>query len=272
MTGPRPPWCPRGPRGEPLSWPTAGIVAGVRAAEVAIDEMECQLQWTAKVDDGVSVQAHARLAEISGSARDLLTTERLLLNLIGHLSGIATLTCQFVQAVSHTRARIFDTRKTTPSWRELEKYAVVCGGGTNHRRGLYDAVLIKDNHLAFYAGHLRRGPRRPSRAAGGRFVQQNFPTDQAAPMLIEVEVDTLQQLDQVLAARPDIVLLDNMSPDELRQAVAPATSGRPRRLGGVGRRRPPDSGRDRRNGSRRYQHRSDHALGLRLDVSLDWIE
>ena len=199
----------------------AGIVAGLRAAAVAIDEMECQLQWTAQVDDGVSVQAHARLAEISGSARDLLTAERLLLNLIGHLSGIATLTHRFVQAVSHTRARIFDTRKTTPGWRELEKYAVGCGGGTNHRRGLYDAVLIKDNHLAFYAGQSRgEAPAAQAVQQARRFIQQNFPTDQAAPMTIEVEVDTLQQLDQVLAARPDIVLLDNMSPDELRQAVA----------------------------------------------------
>ena len=143
-----------------------------------------------------------------------------MLNVLGRLSGIATLTRRYVQAVAGTRARIYDTRKTTPGWRRLEKYAVRCGGGWNHRTGLFDAVLIKDNHLAFGAGRpagreLQAG-RRP--CAARQFLQHHYGPG-AAGMIVEVEVDTLAQLAEVLAAGPDIVLLDNMSAEELRQCV-----------------------------------------------------
>ena len=150
----------------------------------------------------------------------MLAAERILLNLLGRLSGIATLTRQYVDLVAHTKARIYDTRKTTPGWRRLEKYAVRCGGGWNHRGGLDEAVLIKDNHLA--AGRRRlptgRSDSRPPRRSHG---QGGSPSERGNPnMVIEVEVDTLDQLDAVLPARPDIVLLDNMSPAQLREAVA----------------------------------------------------
>jgi nicotinate-nucleotide pyrophosphorylase (carboxylating) len=140
------------------------------------------------------------------------------LNLLGRLSGIATLTRQYVAAVEGTKARIYDTRKTTPGWRRLEKYAVRMGGGHNHRTGLFDAVLIKDNHLAFSVGQgltLAEAVRQARRC-----VESAPKPGHKEPLLIEVEVDTLEQLEQVLAATPDMVLLDNMRPDELREAVA----------------------------------------------------
>lgn len=197
-----------------------GVVAGLKPARAAIDEMECQIVWTELARDGGQVPGQTPLAEMRGSARDLLTAERLLLNLIGHLSGIATRTRQFVDAVRPFKARIYDTRKTTPGWRGLEKYAVRCGGGMNHRRGLYDAVLIKDNHLALGACGREHGFT-PAQAVeqARRFMDETLPAEQAESMMVEIEVDTLEQLDQVLAAEPDIVLLDNMTPDQLREAV-----------------------------------------------------
>jgi nicotinate-nucleotide pyrophosphorylase (carboxylating) len=187
--------------------------------------MDIDAKWRPLANDGDAVQAGAALAEIAGEARDLLTAERLLLNLVGRLSGIATLTRQYVDAIAGTRARIYDTRKTTPGLRRLEKYAVRCGGGTNHRTGLFDAVLIKDNHLAFAAAaHVAATPREAVERAR-QFVAETASSLEASPdgkpaILIEVEVDTLDQLRDVLPALPDIVLLDNMPPDVLREAVA----------------------------------------------------
>ena len=157
-----------------------------------------------------------------------LAAERVLLNLLGRLSGIATLTRQYVDAMAGTKARIYDTRKTTPGWRRLEKYAVRCGGGWNHRTGLFEAVLIKDNHLAFGSQSPATATATdalrytPAEAVGlaRRFLREQAAADAAAPMIVEVEVDSLDQLDAVLAAGPDLVLLDNMQPGELRQAVA----------------------------------------------------
>src|SRR5260221_3925623 len=126
----------------------AGVIAGLPALQVVIDEMDRRLQLTAILPDGSTVTPGTVLANLAGPARSLLTAERLLLNFLGRLSGIATLTAQFVAAVAGTKARIYDTRKTTPGWRQLEKYAVRQGGGHNHRTGLFDAILIKDNHLA----------------------------------------------------------------------------------------------------------------------------
>jgi len=152
------------------------------------------------------VQAGSIIAEIAGPARGILTAERVALNFLGHLSGIATATRGMAEAISHTRARVVCTRKTTPGLRTLEKYAVRCGGGLNHRFGLDDAMLIKDNHIAL-AGGIGPALQR-ARAHAGHLVK------------IEIEVDTLAQLEDVIAnGSADAVLLDNMSPDNLRQAV-----------------------------------------------------
>ena len=194
----------------------AGTIAGVQAATVALEEMEADVRWVPAVEDGQPVEPGQCVARIEGSVRDLLTSERLVLNLIGRLSGIATLTRQYVEAVRGTRARIYDTRKTTPGWRRLEKYAVRCGGGCNHRTGLFDAVLIKDNHLALARCSAGEAVQRVH-----EFLHQMAPDmPQAQRMIVEVEVDRLDQLDDVLPHGPDIVLLDNMSLDDLREAVA----------------------------------------------------
>jgi nicotinate-nucleotide pyrophosphorylase (carboxylating) len=199
----------------------AGVIAGLEAARVALDEMDIAAQWQAHVQDGAQVAAKTVLATVGASARDLLTSERIVLNLVGRLSGIATLTRQYVEAIAGTKARVYDTRKTTPGWRRLEKYAVHCGGGRNHRTGLFDAVLIKDNHLA-----LGRQPNvagyTPAQAVerARHFVRETLAEQTgAAEMIVEVEVDSLAQLAEVLPVGPDIVLLDNMTTDMLRQAV-----------------------------------------------------
>jgi nicotinate-nucleotide pyrophosphorylase (carboxylating) len=171
--------------------------------------------------DGMMVQPGAKLAIFAGPARSLLTAERLILNFVGRLSGIATLTQRFVEAVKGTKARIYDTRKTTPGWRLLEKYAVRQGGGQNYRTGLFDAILIKDNHLALGASseETHFSPAAAIRRARA-FIAESFPADDPRrQMMIEVEVDSLEQLEQVLPERPDIVLLDNMTLEDLRRAV-----------------------------------------------------
>ena len=198
-----------------------GIIAGSPAVKTALSEMGITVQWQEKVEEGANVEPGDPLVEISGSARDLLTAERLMLNLLGRLSGIATLTRKYVDSIADTSARIYDTRKTTPGWRLLEKYAVHCGGGNNHRTGLYDAILIKDNHLALGAGVEGAEAFTPAQAVNKArdFVQQMLADDPRKDMIIEIEVDTLEQLEQVLPVDPEIVLLDNMSPQLLRQAV-----------------------------------------------------
>jgi len=182
----------------------SGVVVGIEMAkavltEVGVDGIE------ALVQDGASVNAGDVLIRVSGNARAILLAERTALNFLGHLSGIATLTNQWVKAIAGTKCEIRDTRKTTPGWRELEKYAVHMGGGTNHRMSLSDAALIKDNHIAA-AGGVK---------AAFNAVRSAFPT---AP--IEIEVDTLDQLAEVLPLNPDLVLLDNMTPEQCRQAVS----------------------------------------------------
>jgi nicotinate-nucleotide pyrophosphorylase (carboxylating) len=191
-----------------------GLAAGLAAARTALDEMQADLTWTPNLRDGDPLENGTELARLQGSVRDLLTCERTILNFLGRLCGVATLTRQYVSAVAGTKARIYDTRKTTPGWRRLEKYAVRLGGGTNHRTGLFDAVLIKDNHLA-QAG---LNPREAVEQAR-RFLLSAGYADTALP-IVEIEVDTLDQFQLVLPARPDIVLLDNMSLEQLREAVA----------------------------------------------------
>ncbi len=201
---------------------SGGIACGLRAAEVAVAEMDTRMCWSACVEDGAAISPGQTLATISGPARSMLSAERILLNLIGRLSGIATLTRQYVEAAGDSKARIYDTRKTTPGWRRLEKYAVRCSGGHNHRTGLFDAILIKDNHLAL--GAAVQGAAHLTPAAAVRraraFVESMDLERASREMLVEVEVDTLEQLEEVLPELPDIVLLDNMQPEQLRRAVS----------------------------------------------------
>lgn len=167
------------------------------------------------VGEGERVPAGTALAEWDGPGRGIMAAERVALNFLQRLSGVATTTGEYVNAVAGTAAEIYDTRKTTPGWRDLEKYAVRAGGGKNHRKGLYDAVLIKDNHLAVLALAEGQDPI----AAVGRELQRVMPylADNA---FIELEVDTLAQFENALTLPVNIILLDNMSPDDLRYAVA----------------------------------------------------
>ena len=185
------------------------VLAGIDFASTAFRELSSEVSISLYKKDGDKVSRGEPLLKVSGPARALLTAERVALNFVQRLSGVATLTARFVDAVHGTGARILDTRKTTPGWRRFEKYAVACGGGTNHRFGLYDLVLIKDNHLAA----LRSALPDPIQAAVAR-ARENYPN-----LKIEVEVDTLEQLDSALAASADIILLDNMTLSQLRRAV-----------------------------------------------------
>ncbi len=195
----------------------SGRLAGLPAVPVVLEEFDQKLQWIPQVEEGTLLQPGTVIGHLRGPAWTMLVAERTLLNLLGRLSGVATLTHRFVQAVSGTGVRIYDTRKTTPGWRRLEKYAVAVGGGYNHRLGLHRAVLIKDNHLALW---LSRG-QSPARAVEQvrRFLQQASLPEEKRNLVVEIEVDRLDQLPEVLRARPDVVLLDNMSLEQLRQAV-----------------------------------------------------
>ena len=199
----------------------AGIAAGLAAVATIISEAKVRLVADCHIADGQQFAAQAKLITLKGKARDLLTVERTLLNFLGRMLGIATLTGRFVAELEGSSARIYDTRKTTPGWRRLEKYAVRCGGGTNHRQGLYDAVLIKDNHLAQRSGKSRGIPADAAVAVleVRQFLQSPQGAAMSKPLLVEIEVDSLEQLTVVLSASPDIVLLDNMSPDMLLSAV-----------------------------------------------------
>ena len=185
------------------------IVAGLAFVEAAFEELSPKVRFARQTSDGKHVSADKTLLQISGPARSLLSAERVALNFVQRLSGIATLTAQFVQAVEGTAARILDTRKTTPGWRRFEKYAIMCGGGRNHRMGLYDMVLIKDNHLAALKHESPNAI-----AAAVQRARARHPT-----LKIEVEADTLEQVEQAVAAGADLVLLDNMNPVQLRLAV-----------------------------------------------------
>jgi nicotinate-nucleotide pyrophosphorylase (carboxylating) len=186
----------------------AGTVAGLDCVRLAIAALDPAATYRQIAQDGDAVGDGTVVAEIEADARALLSAERVALNLLGRLSGVASLTAAYVEAVAGLGARIACTRKTTPLLRNLEKYAVRCGGGMNHRFGLDDAILIKDNHIAACGGI---GPAlQRAKAAVGHLVK------------IEVEVDTLAQLDEALAYGPDVVMLDNFTLDDLRTAVARA--------------------------------------------------
>lgn len=195
----------------------AGILAGVPVARMVFETLDASVAWTTYIQDGSRLEAGSVVATVSGSLASLLTGERTALNFLTHLSGIATVTRDYVDAVAGTQAEILDTRKTLPGYRLLQKYAVRAGGGTNHRRGLFDGVLIKDNHLAGWkAGHGGAAHASASIAAAVQQARERSPEE----LSIEVEVDTLKQLEDALDAPPDIVLLDNMSCETLRRAIA----------------------------------------------------
>ena len=188
----------------------AMVVAGLPFAAEVFRRVVPEATFTALVKDGDAVAAGAVLAELAGPAAGLLTAERTALNLLQHLSGIATLTRRYVEAMAGTSAILLDTRKTIPGLRRLAKYATLMGGARNHRMGLYDGILIKDNHIAV-CGSVAEAVRRAKTAAA----------------VVEVECDTLAQVGEAVAAGADTVLLDNMAPDLLRQAVA-VVAGRAR--------------------------------------------
>jgi nicotinate-nucleotide pyrophosphorylase (carboxylating) len=185
------------------------VVCGLAAAEAVFKEVSPKVELERASEDGRRAGRGDTLLRVRGPARAILTGERVALNFVQRLSGVATLTARFVEAVAGTRARILDTRKTTPGLRALEKYAVTCGGGANHRFGLFDRVLIKDNHLAA----LRLEPPNAIEAAVRR-ARERFPK-----LEVEVEADTLGQVQQALLAGADVILLDNMSNEDLRAAV-----------------------------------------------------
>jgi nicotinate-nucleotide pyrophosphorylase (carboxylating) len=181
-----------------------GVIAGLPFAAAAFHAIDPTVRFEALIADGQPIASGAILARVSGNARAILSAERVALNYLTHLSGIATATARLVERVRHTRARILDTRKTTPGLRLIEKYAVACGGGQNHRIGLYDAILIKDNHIAV-AGGAGEAIRRARAHAPG--------------VKLEIEVGSLAELDEALAEHPDIILLDNMPVATMRTAV-----------------------------------------------------
>jgi len=185
-----------------------GILSGGSVAAEVFHQVDAALEVVQKIKDGTAIKPGDVVLSISGSARAMLIAERTALNFIQRMTGIATLTRRYVEEANNPDVLILDTRKTTPTLRTFEKYAVVCGGGTNHRYGLFDRVLIKDNHLAHWTRE------------GGDLAGSIHATRTKYPhLIVEVEVDTIHQLKAVLHANPDWVLLDNMSPAELRECV-----------------------------------------------------
>lgn len=185
----------------------AGVVSGVSLALEAFRQLDPKVAMRVDAEDGTKVRAGEQIISISGHARGVLSAERVALNFMQRLSGIATLTARFVEAVQGTKARILDTRKTLPGWRLLEKYAVRCGGGTNHRLDLTSQVLIKDNHIAASNGDVAEVVRRARALA---------PKDAR----VEIECDRIDQVRTALDVGADIILLDNMTTDQLRECVA----------------------------------------------------
>ena len=195
-----------------------GVCAGLVTVPWIIEEFQADVQCELLSEDGAELVPGAAVVRVQGNVRDMLTCERTILNVLCRLCGVATQTKRFVEATEGLSASVYDTRKTTPGWRLLEKYAVACGGGRNHRRGLYDGFLIKDNHLQL--GGTPEGPLPPSEAVH-RAIDWRGQQHEAGkpPAIVEIEVDTLEQLRDVLPAGPDIVLIDNFTLEQIQQAV-----------------------------------------------------
>jgi nicotinate-nucleotide pyrophosphorylase (carboxylating) len=194
---------------------SAGVIAGLPAIELVFGRLSEEFRVVRSVDDGAKVAAGTVIATVSGPMNLLLSGERTALNFVQHLCGIATLTGRFVDAIAGLPAKILDTRKTIPGWRLLAKYAVRQGGGHNHRTGLYDGILIKDNHLAFALSRFRQSI--PAIIQNARKQPRLSKLEENLP--IEIEVETLEQFEDALAGQPDIVLLDNMTVEQMRTAV-----------------------------------------------------
>ena len=200
----------------------AGVVCGVEVAKLALAKFAPNIELQVDVADGQLVEAQQTIAVMSGSAHDILTMERTCLNFMCRLSGISTLTQQFVEQAESPSTAVLDTRKTTPGWRRLEKYAVACGGGTNHRMGLYDAIMIKDNHLAFFRSQVSdiKNTIPESIAIARQWINDRVgKLPNGKKTVLQLEVDTLDQLAIALDTECDIILLDNMTCQQLRDAV-----------------------------------------------------
>jgi len=181
-----------------------GIVAGLDLARAVFEKLDPELAWESAVEDGASVKAGVKILKMNGTARAILAAERVALNFAQRMSGIATLANQFVKTIDGYPVKILDTRKTVPGLRILDKYAVAAGGGTNHRMGLYDLAMIKDNHIVA-AGSITKAVQK---------VHANYPD-----LRIEVETTTLDQVEEAISAGADIIMLDNMSPEQMQRAV-----------------------------------------------------
>lgn len=192
-----------------------GVLAGLPAAHLVVQTVDPALEFAVHLDDGSALQRGDRIATLRGSMRSILIAERTALNFLQRLSGVATQTRRHVDLVAELPVRLLDTRKTTPGWRLLEKYAVRVGGGHNHRIGLFDLILIKDNHLASLRGEM------DPIAIAVKKARAHSPK-----VPVEVEVDSLEQLEKALACEPDMILLDNMPPEMLREAVRRRDSAR----------------------------------------------
>ena len=247
----------------------AGVIAGLPAAAIVAAATDSALALEPRVADGALVAAGDTVATLAGPTRSVLAAERTVLNLLGRLSGIATATRRLVDAVAETPCRVYDTRKTVPGWRLLDKYATRAGGGWNHRLGLYDAILIKDNHLAAVAAAGLEPAAAVRRARA--FLGHTFPPTRAEAMVVEIEIDSIAQLEPVLAAGPDIVLLDNMQPDELADCVALRDRIAPRVVleasGGI---RPETVAAIARTGVNRVSTGWPTHNAPWLDIALDW--
>jgi len=185
------------------------VLAGGPVAKAVFQEVDRKLDVNIEVNDGSSLSAGSTVLSITGSTRSILVAERTALNFIQRMTGVATMTRQYVDEANNPEVAILDTRKTTPTLRAFEKYSVLCGGGTNHRMGLYDRAMLKDNHLAYWAEHHDSGI-----CGAVQAVREQFPD-----RLVELEVDTIDQLREALPSKPDWVLLDNMTPLKLRECV-----------------------------------------------------
>jgi len=198
-----------------------GVISGLSVIKRVFELLDETVNVTLLVTDGDTVEAGDIIAKISGSSRAILSGERTALNLLQHMSGIATKTAKAVNEISGTKAKILDTRKTTPGMRALDKYAVRCGGGTNHRFSLADGILIKDNHIKA-AGSISNAIRQTIRAQNEKQVKIKVTNDSFSPspkMLVEVEAETLEQVKEALDAGAEIIMLDNMSPEMMKEAV-----------------------------------------------------
>ncbi len=200
-----------------------GVICGLEIAKLVVAHHGPNVELQTLVEDGDTIEPQQAVAQISGASREILTLERTCLNFLGRLSGVATLTRRFVTKTEGTKAKVLDTRKTTPAWRRLEKYAVVCGGGVNHRMGLFDAILIKDNHIAMcgeLVGSQKRSITEILKIANEWVDQHQSELPHGKDTIIQLEVDHIEQLREALNCSVDIILLDNMSNEQLSECVA----------------------------------------------------